>query len=147
MSNLLRNLDELIAEFVMGVPKPPESEAPGRHSSRLTHKSNVWYWSWQESDPGWHAYPFSSDMKTAWAAVEKFTRPILGAKDGEFWLDGLGFRCCERDEDGTHGRWRCSLTTERDGERITVLATDDSAPRAICLALMHALPTQPAEAK
>lgn len=82
---------------------------------------------------------YAGEIGLAWRVIEKLTVPIINPKPGELWLDGLGFRCCESDEDGMHGRWRCILTCEdANGERRESFVTADTAPMAICLAALNA---------
>jgi hypothetical protein len=69
-----KGLDAWLAEHAMGVPMPPESDRPIPASSRLTHKSGVWFWSWEGGrypDKGrWIPIPYSTSATASDALLE-----------------------------------------------------------------------------
>jgi hypothetical protein len=109
-------LDAWICENLFGVPMPPDSEAPGVHSSRLNHKSQCWYWSHEPGKQGWIPYNWSSSIREAWRVVER--------------MHGLGWMYEITD------RWCRFYTKEPSTWKAK---SDTTAPLGICLAVKRAL--------
>lgn len=67
-------------------------------------------------EPHW-----SARMDDAFSLIEKFTSPLseVITEEGDdvpnkvilqqLSFDRLGYKCCEHDEDGAHGQWRCVM--------------------------------------
>ena len=85
---------------------------------------------------------YSTNIADAWEVVGKIVHsPGLNDQGAKFWqLDSLGFTCCEHDEDGSHGVWRCVFGWG-DSER-SEFSTGPTASEAICKAAL--LSTVPA---
>jgi hypothetical protein len=155
-----RELDALVAEKVMGWAR----------DSRLTFGDDLGikdcYYLWPEQavyrhksehDAYWERWSpngaeviinefvpaYSTDIAAAWQVVEKLTRPLANIRDGEWCLDRLGYRCCEHDEDGVHGEWRCSFRADKGEDAEWVHVTASTAPLAICLAALKACGVEP----
>lgn len=66
-----RKLDALVNRWAFQSEIPPDSEKPSEISSRLTHKSGLWWWSWNKTDYGWHPRCYTSDASASEALLEK----------------------------------------------------------------------------
>jgi hypothetical protein len=127
-----RELDALVAEKVMGWEPVNDPD------------TGLW---WRVPKGGYNPSGFqsedappaySTDIAAAWQVVEKITRPLANIRNGEWCLDRLGYRCCEHDEDGVHGEWRCSFRAYKGEDDEWVHVTASTAPLAICLAALKA---------
>ena len=77
----------------------------------------------------------STRLDDAMLLLERFLTPIKDRDVKErFTLDGLGYRCCDKDEDGVHGRWRCWVATgwEINGGNPSIFVTADTPAMAVC---------------
>ena len=75
--------------------------------------------------------PFLS-VADAFLCVERLAKSLneIEPGKGDFMFDGLGYRCCEDESDGSHGKWRAWFVKE-DPERHDTFATADTPARAI----------------
>jgi hypothetical protein len=135
-------MDAAVAEIVMGW-KWWRSSATGRRCMYAPGKNGNWMQTPADgTEPlvnDWSTNPsnipyYSRSLAAVWEVVAHIVHsPGLNDQGVKLWqLDSLGFTCCEHDEDGTHGVWRCVLGRDDQSE----LATADTAPEAICKAAL-----------
>jgi hypothetical protein len=138
-----RALDALVAEHVMGLMVKPITFIDGR-GPRPERGTVGKPYKMADGRMGVSALiipSYSTEMAAAWEVVEKITQSIVEAKEGQWWLDGLGFNPDDTSDPRTD-RWRCWFTSERGGARIEASAEADTAPLAICLAALRAVGVQ-----
>lgn len=97
-------------------------------------------------DPNWmnmfrKKFSPSTDMNDAIGALNQIVTPLLDRDKKEFFtLDELGYRCCNKDKDGIHGKWRCSLSLawKIKGKEPLIFVTANTPAMAVCKAILSA---------
>lgn len=108
-----RELDALIAEKVMGIPK---AEIEDWNNCYKREKRGCFHWAYED-----HLKKYSTSIAAAWEAVEK-----MQSNDWGMILDNLK---------DFLGNFDCHF----DRDRSHFSASSESAPHAICLAALKAV--------
>ena len=124
-----RKLDALIAEHVMGEPRPTGNVPDGVLAGVMTSNSGGGNWIGTTTgytagdEPVWLPKPYSTDISAAWEVVEKMRADKLSITLTGYW-------------EGSTGKWWVNVL---DNVETVATVRTDTAPHAICLAALEAV--------